>query len=83
VLEACFAQRGLLRATLFLFAPAPSLPNRAARSFAEFGKLGRIASAGAVAALVIGLVLSVLIMSTPARSTPEPSQFRFARLVIE
>jgi cytoskeletal protein RodZ len=65
ILEAYLAQRGLLRATPVVVAPAPSLPNRAAWNFAEPGKLGRIAYVGAVAALVIGLVLSVLVMGAP------------------
>lgn len=67
LLEAYFQQRGMTRnAQVQGVAAAPAAP---AWSFLETGKLGRVAYVGAIAAVVLGLVLSMLVISSPGSST--------------
>jgi cytoskeletal protein RodZ len=71
LVDAYLQQRGMARNAVAVAGdsavPASTSP---AWTFLETGKLGRVAYVGAIAAVVIGLVLSMLVISSPSSSTP-------------
>lgn len=71
IVEAYLQQRGITRNSMVVASDsvAPSAA-RPAWTFLETGKLGRVAYIGAIAAVVLGLVLSMLVVSSPGNSTP-------------
>jgi cytoskeletal protein RodZ len=70
VIELYLQQRGLTRNAIVVSSgnhrPATAKP---AWTFLETGKLGRVAYVGAIAAVVVGLVLSMLVIGSPTNTT--------------